>query len=317
MKASFPVRSAADYERIAKAIAYIRDNIAQQPSLKLVASQLRLSPWHFQRKFKAWVGVSPKRFLEFLTVQHAKELLDKSSSVLDAALDLGLSGPGRLHEQFVSIEAITPGQYKQYGCGMEIDYGIHPSPFGMMLLALTDKGICYLAFGLTDQLHQEAENLKKTWPGAQVRHGPQRTALTADRLFSPRNGSRDGRESGFQLFVKGTNFQVNVWRALLRVPEGRLISYKQLAQFTGNPAAVRATASAVGANPVSYLIPCHRVLRSSGALGGYHWGIERKRALIAWDSAHAEALIGSSQDKISVHGDNFSTGLTWNADNQP
>lgn len=279
--------STSDYERIANAIAFIRDNAGQQPSLDQIASYVGLSPWHFQRKFRAWVGVSPKRFLEFLTVQHAKKLLDKSASILDAALDLGLSGPGRLHDQFVNIEAVTPGQYKHLGGGLDIRYGIHPSPFGSMLLALTDKGICELAFGSEQKLEKEAEDLVKRWPAARIYHDTHRTAPTADRLFSPRNGSRDGRESGFHLFVKGTNFQINVWRALLRVPEGSLISYKQLARLTGNPAAVRATASAVGANPVSYLIPCHRILRSSGELGGYHWGVERKRALIAWDSAHA------------------------------
>ena len=286
--------SAEDYEQIAQAIAFIRDNAVLQPSLEQIASHVGLSSWHFQRKFRAWVGVSPKRFLEFLTVQHAKELLDRSASVLDAALDLGLSGPGRLHDQFVSIEAVTPGQYKRLGSGLEIYHGIHPSPFGLMLLALTDKGICELAFGSEEVLENETRALHRRWPAAQVFQDPKRTAPTADRLFSPRNGSRDGRESGFNLFVKGTNFQVNVWRALLRVPEGSLISYKQLAQLTGNPAAVRATASAVGANPVSYLIPCHRILRSSGELGGYHWGVERKRALIAWDSALAEAT-GCSQ----------------------
>ena len=293
MKTASHARPAGDYERIAKAIAYIRDNITQQPSLELIASQVGLSPWHFQRKFQAWVGVSPKRFLEFLTVQHAKELLDKSSSVLDTALDLGLSGPGRLHEQFVSVDAVTPGQYKQYGNGMKIYYGVHPSPFGMMLLALTDKGICYLAFGLVELLDQVVENLKISWPGAQVLHDPEGTGPTADRIFSPSSEAQGGRKPEFRLLVKGTNFQVNVWRALLRVPEGCLISYKQLAHMTGNPAAVRATASAVGANPVSYLIPCHRILRTSGELGGYHWGIERKRALIAWDSALVESAAKS------------------------
>ena len=287
MKTASHSCSAVDYERIANAIAFIRDNAGQQPSLDQIASHVGLSPWHFQRKFRAWVGVSPKRFLEFLTVQHAKELLDKSASILDAALDLGLSGPGRLHDQFVNIEAVTPGQYKHLGGGLHIRYGIHPSPFGSMLLALTDKGICELAFGSEQKLENEAEDLVKRWPAARIYHDMHRTAPTADRLFSPRNGSRDGRESGFHLFVKGTNFQINVWRALLRIPEGSLISYKQLAQLTGNPAAVRATASAVGANPVSYLIPCHRILRSSGELGGYHWGVERKKALIAWDSARA------------------------------
>ena len=287
MKTTPDAGSAIDYEQIADAIAYIRDNATSQPSLEQIASQVGLSPWHFQRKFRAWVGVSPKRFLEFLTVQYAKELLDKSASVLDAALDLGLSGPGRLHEQFVSIEAVTPGQYKRLGSGLEIYHGIHPSPFGLMFLALTGKGICELAFGSEEVLENETKGLHKRWSAARVFQDPKRTAPTADRLFSPRNGSRDGRESRFHLFVKGTNFQINVWRALLRIPEGSLISYKQLAQLTGNPAAVRATASAVGANPVSYLIPCHRILRSSGELGGYHWGVERKRALIAWDSARA------------------------------
>ena len=290
MKPAYNPGLNSDYEVIAKAIAFIRDNAADQPSLEQIAAHSGLSPWHFQRKFRAWVGVSPKRFLEYLTVQHAKQLLDKSTSVLDAALDLGLSGPGRLHDQFVSIEAVTPGQYKRSGSGLQIRYGVHPSPFGLMFLALTDKGICELAFGTEEVLEKEAEDLLKRWPAAQVFHDPQSTAYTAGRLFSPRDGTQDGHESGFHLFVKGTNFQVNVWRALLRVREGSLISYKQLARLTGNPIAVRATASAVGANPVSYLIPCHRILRSSGALGGYHWGIDRKRAMIAWDSAHAECI---------------------------
>ena len=278
--------SAGDYDQIAQAIAYLRDNARLQPSLEQVAAQSGLSPWHFQRKFKAWVGVSPKRFLEFLTVQHAKDLLDKSASVLDAALDLGLSGPGRLHEQFVSIEAVTPGQYKRLGNGLKIYYGVHATPFGLMLLAVTARGICELAFGSVERLDDEAKDLQRRWPAAQITHDPQRTAPTADNLFNP--GSRT-QKMEFQLFVKGTNFQVNVWRALLRVPEGSLVSYRQLAQMSGKPSAIRATASAIGANPVSYLIPCHRILRTSGELGGYHWGIERKRALIAWDSALAES----------------------------
>lgn len=287
MKTTPDAGSAIDYEQIADAIAYIRDNATSQPSLEQIASHVGLSSWHFQRKFTSWAGVSPKRFLEFLTVQHARELLDKSTSVLDAALDLGLSGPGRLHDQFVSIEAVTPGQYKQFGSGLEIYHGIHPSPFGLMFLALTGKGVCELAFGSKEILEKEAEDLVMRWPAARIYHDTQRTAPIADRLFNLREGSRGGQNNGFQLFVKGTNFQVNVWRALLRIPEGTLVSYKQLANMTANPSAVRATASAVGANPVSYLIPCHRVLRSSGALGGYHWGIERKRAMIAWDSARA------------------------------
>ena len=289
MKTASRSGSAEDYEQIAQAIAYIRDNARLQPSLEEIALQVGLSPWHFQKKFTSWVGVSPKRFLEFLTVQHAKELLDKSTSILDASLDLGLSGPGRLHDQFVSIEAVTPGQYKQFGSGLKIYHGVHHSPVGLMLLAVTDRGICELAFGSVEILDREVENLGMRWPAAQVFHDPQRTAPTADRIFNPRSRVREAGQPEFQLFVKGTNFQVNVWRALLRIPEGSIVSYKQLAHITSNPAAVRATASAVGANPVSYLIPCHRILRTSGELGGYHWGLERKRALIAWDSARAES----------------------------
>lgn len=292
MKTASQSTPTGDYERIAEAIAYIRDNVRQQPSLEQIASRAGLSPYHFQRKFKVWVGVSPKRFLEFLTVEHAKELIDKSTSILDASLDLGLSGPGRLHEQFISIEAVTPGQYKQHGSGIKIYHGIHPSPFGMMFLALTDKGICELAFGSTEQLGEEVENLEINWPAAEIFHDPARTAMTANRIFSPRTDAQVGGKtpSVFHLSVKGTNFQVNVWRALLRIPVGCAVSYKQLAQLTGNPKAIRATASAVAANPVAYLIPCHRILRSTGELGGYHWGIERKSALIAWDSALAESI---------------------------
>ena len=290
-----------DYQLIAEAIAFIRDNAVWQPALEEIAARVGLSPWHFQRKFTAWVGVSPKRFLEFLTVQHAKELLDKSASVLDAALDLGLSGPGRLHDQFVSVEAVTPGQYKRLGGGLRIHYGVHPSPFGPMLLALTDKGICALAFGSEETLEEEAQDLAQRWPAAQVLEAPRRTAPTAQRLFNPDSRAQDNHEAGYRLFVKGTNFQINVWRALLRIPEGSLISYKQLAQLTGNPEAIRATASAVGANPVSYLIPCHRVLRGSGQLGGYHWGIERKQALIAWDSARVEVNRSALFDLAGLH----------------
>ena len=278
---------AGDYERIATAIAYLRDNVRAQPSLAETASHVGLSAWHFQRKFRVWAGVSPKRFLEFLTVQHARELLDNSASVLDAALELGLSGPGRLHDQFVSIEAVTPGEYKRIGAGLRISHGIHPSPFGPMLLAVTERGICALAFGSQATLEQEVKQLARRWPDAQIVAAPEHTATTADRVFSPAGRVQNVRNSKFHLFVKGTNFQINVWRALLSIPEGRLISYQRLARLTGNPTAVRATATAVGANPVSYLIPCHRILRTSGELGGYHWGIERKRALIAWDSAWA------------------------------
>ena len=274
---------AGDYDRIAKAIVYIRDNVREQPSLEQVASHVGLSPYHFQRKFREWAGVSPKRFLERLTVDYAKELIDDSTNILDASLELGLSGPSRLHEQFVSIEAVTPGQYKNKGDGLEIRYGFHPGPFGRMLLARTGRGICALAFVGDVDPQGEVAALSRLWPGARISEDAPGTETSAKAIFDARHAV--GQK--FHLAVRGTNFQVNVWRALLKIPPGRAISYQQLAAHVGRPAAARATANAVAANPVAYLIPCHRVLRKTGALGGYRWGTDRKRLLLAWDAALA------------------------------
>lgn len=270
-----------DYQRVAAAISFLQNNVHEQPSLDEVASHIGLSPYHFQRMFRRWAGVSPKRFLEYLTVNHAKNLLDDSKSVLDTALDLGLSSPARLHDQFISIEAITPGQYKKRGKGMEIRYGLHPGPFGEMLLAQTEKGICSLAFVDARTRESELNQLKEAWSGASLIEDRDATSSLARSLFE----NKGKLKKEIHLSVRGTNFQINVWKALLKIPSATVTSYQALSDLIGKPAAVRATANAVASNPVAFLIPCHRVLRSTGALSGYRWGPDRKQLLLAWEQA--------------------------------
>ncbi|MDX1501868.1 MAG: methylated-DNA--[protein]-cysteine S-methyltransferase [Thermoanaerobaculia bacterium] len=267
-----------DYERIRTAIEYIAAEAPRQPGLEEVAARLALSPFHCQRLFRRWAGVSPKRFLQVLTVEHAKRLLDDSASVLDAALETGLSGPGRLHDHFVTLEALSPGEYKRRGEGLAIRWGTTPSPFGDALLGATDRGVCALAF----PPHGDAGPawLADQWPGADLVEDPAAVEPAAREIFG---GGR------VRLFARGTNFQVQVWRALLRIPSGQVASYASVAQAVGRPRAVRAVGSAVGANRVAFLIPCHRVIRSAGGLGGYRWGTDRKRALLAWEAARATA----------------------------
>lgn len=276
----------SDYERIAGAIRFIERNVANQPTLDDIASEQGMSPFHFQRVFRRWAGVSPKRFLQFLTVEYAKELLEQSTSVLDTTYELGLSSPGRLHDHFVSLEAITPGEYKRRGSGLRIAYGVHASPFGPMLLGITDRGVCWLSF-LSDQSAEgELASLRRFWEGAEFSADKARTGAIAKRIFS----SLENGNAPITLLVKGTNFQVNVWKALLRVPSGFLCSYDQIACAMGNPSAARAVGKALAANPVGYLIPCHRVIRKVGVPGGYRWDEVRKRALIAWEAAQAARL---------------------------
>ncbi|MFZ5559118.1 MAG: methylated-DNA--[protein]-cysteine S-methyltransferase [Pseudomonadota bacterium] len=272
-----------DYARIERAIRYLEAHAGRQPGLGDVAAAVGLSPYHFQRLFTRWAGVSPKRFLGLLTVAHARRLLQSSASVLDAALAVGLSGPGRLHDQFVALEAATPGEVKTGGAGLEIRWGVHASPFGEVLVALTPRGVCRMAFlGAGDEA-AERDALAAAWPGAAVRRDDAGTASVARAVFAGVPGPTP------RLWVRGTNFQVAVWRALLRVPEGAVCTYGDLAAAIGRPGAARAVGQAVGANPVAYLIPCHRVIRGVGGLGGYRWGPERKRAMLAWEAARAPA----------------------------
>jgi AraC family transcriptional regulator, regulatory protein of adaptative response / methylated-DNA-[protein]-cysteine methyltransferase len=271
---------ARDYERVACAIEHLWRRAGDQPDLADLARQAHLSEHHFQRLFTRWAGVSPKRFLQYLTVEHAKTRLEASRSVLDVAGDVGLSGPGRLHDLFISLEAMSPGDYKAGGAGLEIRYGIHETRFGPALVAVTGRGICGLHF-----LQNESDGvslLREDWPRAALREDTAATAPLAQRIFAPLHG---GSGQPLALLVKGTNFQVRVWRALLALPEGTVTTYGQLARCIGAPRSARAVGSAVGANPIAWLIPCHRVIRESGELSRYRWGNTRKAALLGWEAA--------------------------------
>ncbi|HSU15140.1 methylated-DNA--[protein]-cysteine S-methyltransferase [Longimicrobium sp.] len=271
----------SDYDRIAQAIRFIEQNHLRQPTLDEVARSVFLSEFHFQRLFRRWVGISPKRFLQFLTIEHAKRRLDECRSVLDATYDAGLSSPGRLHDLFVTLEAVTPGEYKQKGAGLRISYGFHETPFGTALLGATARGLCSLAFVDEGGEGEAIDGLRERWELADLDEDARVTAPLAARIFAP--GERDERP--IPLFVQGTNHQVRVWEALLRVPAGAVVSYEQLAAAAGRPDAVRAVAGAVARNQIAYVIPCHRVIRKLGAFGGYRWGTERKQAMLCWEAA--------------------------------
>jgi AraC family transcriptional regulator of adaptative response/methylated-DNA-[protein]-cysteine methyltransferase len=271
----------SDYDRVAQAIHFIEQNYRRQPTLDEVARSVYLSEFHFQRLFRRWVGISPKRFLQFLTIEHAKRRLDECRSVLDATYDAGLSSPGRLHDLFVTLEAVTPGEYKQKGAGVRISYGFHDTPFGTALLGATERGLCCLAFVDEGGEGGAIDELRERWPLSDLDEDARKTAELARRIFAPQQ--RDDRP--IPLFVQGTNHQVRVWEALLRVPAGALVSYEQLAAAAGKPEAIRAVAGAVARNQVAFVIPCHRVIRKLGAFGGYRWGSERKRAMLGWEAA--------------------------------
>ena len=272
-----------DYERIERAIRYLEENYRQQPDLKELARGAGLSEFHFQRLFRRWAGISPKRFVQYLTGGHAARLLRASHTNLDAAYDAGLSGGGRLHDLLINLHAVTPGELKRAGTGLTIQYGFHPSPFGECLIGVTARGVCHLGFLRPADRRTALAELAAEWPRADLVEAPRITAPLARRLFTRANG----HAPGIDLHVRGTNFQIKVWEALLRIPAGITISYEDLARHIQAPLAVRAVASAVAHNPVGWLIPCHRVIRKSGALGGYRWGETRKKVLLAWEAAKA------------------------------
>jgi len=271
-----------NYQRVADAIQYLEDNFKDQPSLEDVAAGINLSKYHFQRIFKSWAGVSPSQFSHYLTLEYAKERLRESHSILETSLEAGLSGPGRLHDLFVTFEAMTPGEYKRGGAGLEIHYGFHPTPFGPCLLAVTERGICALRFLSHGGREVDLEVLKIEWPQAMFIKNPGRTALVIESLFA-RSPIKGGNK--FHLLLKGTNFQVQVWQALMAMPSGLWVSYGDLAAAMGKPTAARAVANAVARNPVAYLIPCHRVISKAGAIHRYRWGAERKKAILGWEAA--------------------------------
>ncbi len=270
-----------DFDRIATLIRYLDEHHPEQPSLGELASALGLSPSHFHRLFHRWAGVTPKDFLQCLTVEHAKHRLRASASVLDAALEVGLSGPGRLHDLLVTIEAASPGEFKDAGRGMTIHWGTAASPFGPCSLGWNDRGLCHLAFHECDAGAAAPAGLVDAWPHAMLRRNDAEARRRAASIFDGHH--RQGRAR--KAFVRATPFQLKVWRALVRVPEGCVLSYRRVAEAVGEPTAMRAVGTACGANPIAYLIPCHRVIRETGIVRGYRWGDDRKRALLAWESS--------------------------------
>lgn len=274
------------YERVARAIRFIRENRFEQPELSDVADAVGLSPHHFQRMFTSWVGVSPKRFLAYLTQNHARQMLAANTDVLSTALEVGLSGPGRLHDLCVNVEAATPGEIKSGGAGMKIYTGSHSSPFGEMLIHINERGICGISFTDKEEKQAREQRLYDLWPNAEFIGDQKKTGLIAKQIFGPQ---QDNGGDPISVFVKGTNFQVQVWQALVRLEPGTLATYGQIAKAIGKPKASRAVGSALGANHIGFLIPCHRVIREGGIVGNYHWGIDRKLAMIGWEQVKREA----------------------------
>lgn len=280
----------SDYAKVEQAIQFIGSRVQEQPGLAEIAEEIGLSEFHFQRLFQRWAGVSPKRFLQFLTLEEAKKALAESRSVLEASYAAGLSGPGRLHDLFLSLERMTPGEYKAQAAGLRIHWGVEDTPFGPALFAAlsdgeSDRGLCGLSFLLEDGPEGAFGELRARWPGAKLEASPS--------TIRPHAGAFNARVEGrtrepLSLVLKGTPFQLKTWEALLRIPEGRVAAYQDLARLAGEPAATRAAASAVGQNPIACLIPCHRVIQATGAFGQYHWGSPRKQAMLAYEQARGE-----------------------------
>jgi len=271
-----------DYQLIEKVILFLERNFQRQPNLDEIASQAHLSEFHFQRLFTRWAGVSPKRFLQFLTKEYAKELLEHSADLLQVTFESGLSSPGRLHDLFIQCEAVTPGEYKTQGDGLQIEYGFHATPFGECLLAKTFRGICGLKFVGKGGRRLALEELKDQWDKARLVENARATQPFIDKIFS-----NSDRTQPLTLLLKGTNFQIKVWEALLKIPSGRMMSYGDIAKMIGQPGAARAVGRAIGDNPIGYLIPCHRVIQNMGVIGDYHWGKARKKAILGWEAAHS------------------------------
>ena len=278
-------QSAEDYLRIEQAISYLEDHYKDQPGLEEVAANIGLSEFHFQRLFTRWAGVSPKRFLQFLTKEGAKELLDKSENLLDTTHQVGLSSLGRLHDLFVTTEAVSPGEYKSRGEGVTIRYGLHASPFGKCLVAVTERGICHFGFVQTSE-GAAIDNLVADWKNARMIEDNRITAPLIEPIFD-----LSQRGKPLNLHLRGTNFQLKVWEALLNIPSGSVTTYEGLAERIGQPTASRAVGTAVGQNPIAVLIPCHRVIRKVGEFGNYRYGALRKKALLAYESAHSYPVV--------------------------
>lgn len=273
--------NAYQYQQIARAIDYLYINFRSQPSLDEVAAQVNMSAFHFQRMFTEWAGISPKRFLQFLTTDYLKHRITGFDNLLDAADAAGLSSQSRVYDLFVNLEAVTPQEYKEKGSGIQIEYGFHATPFGECIIGVTGRGICHLSFLQEDNRSTAIEELEKAWGNASVRENSRNTELMANAIFHRKPGTQEK----LSVLVKGTNFQVKVWNALLEVPYGTVSTYQSIARRIEEPRAMQAVGSAVGANPVAYLIPCHRIIRKNLIIGEYHWGPERKKAMLGWEMA--------------------------------
>jgi AraC family transcriptional regulator of adaptative response/methylated-DNA-[protein]-cysteine methyltransferase len=280
--ANYPETAMDDrsFRRMQRVLRWLSEHYTEQPSLEDTAAVIGLGPHHFQRLFTQYVGVSPKKYVQYLTLEHAKRSLAASASVLDAAFDAGLSGPGRLHDLFVTHEALSPGEWKSQAEGLDLRYGWHDSPFGDCLIVASSRGVCGLAFGGQQDRPRAFENLARSFGGARLTWDTPATAEYAELAF--------GGRGNIHLLLRATPFQLKVWEALLRIPMGATTSYTDLASRIGQPTAARAVASALAANPVSWLIPCHRVLRSDGSISGYRWTPEQKRTLLAWEAAQTQ-----------------------------
>ncbi|BBO69444.1 methylated-DNA--protein-cysteine methyltransferase [Desulfosarcina alkanivorans] len=273
-----------DFQRIEKAIQFIEQNFKSQPSLDQMAQSVHLSKYHFDRLFKRWAGISPIQFMQFMTLDYTKKRLVESKSLLETAMDAGLSGTGRLHDLFVTFEAMTPGEFKKQGSGLQISYGVCDSPFGECLLATTQRGICYFGFVASGERSETFGQLFDTWPDSEFIENPTAVCSIVNHIFRI-NHQKSAHP--FNLQVKGTNFQINVWKALLNIPKGCVVSYQDIASYIGHPKAFRAVANAIAVNPVAYLIPCHRVIAKSGKIHQYRWGSARKKALIGWEAVRS------------------------------
>lgn len=271
-----------DYDLVRQTIERISLDFRAQPSLEDIASDLNVAPGKLQKTFSRWAGLTPKAFLQAVTLDHARRLLGHEGlPLLDASYELGLSGPGRLHDLFVTHEAMSPGDFKSGGAGLEIRYGYHPSPFGIALVMATERGLCGLAFADPGEEQAALDDMTKRWPGARLIQNQEATASYVGRIFSPAQWRAD---QPLRIVMIGTDFQVRVWEALLRIPLGAASSYQDVARAIGKPSASRAVGAAVGRNPISFVVPCHRALGKSGQLTGYHWGITRKRAMLGWET---------------------------------
>ena len=282
----------SDYARIEKTICYLEANFRAQPSLAQVAAQVHLSEYHFQRLFRRWAGISPKRFLQTLTAEYARDLLRQSRTVLEVSDAAGLSSASRLHDLLVTLHAATPGEIKSQGADLVIQYGFHPSPFGELVLALTARGICAIEFVSPQGRAAALARIQRPWQAAQWRLQPRFTQTIAAHLFCAASAAGER----FDLLVQGSNFQVKVWQALLHISSGSVVAYEDVAAQIEAPTATRAVASVVARNPIAFLIPCHRVIRKTGAFGEYRWGGTRKKALLGWEAA--QCINAEDQEKF-------------------